>query len=63
MLYYPLRYNLLVFVLNVFTILITVVIINVYFREPAIHRMPAWVKAVFIEVGDLFLRINTILYP
>lgn len=43
------KYNLLVFVLNVFTILITVVIINVYFREPAIHRMPAWVKAVFIE--------------
>ncbi|KAK6730963.1 hypothetical protein RB195_007437 [Necator americanus] len=43
------RYLLLTFVLNVITILVTVIIINVYFRGPTTHRMPAWVRQVFLE--------------
>ncbi|KAK6023454.1 Neurotransmitter-gated ion-channel ligand binding domain protein [Ostertagia ostertagi] len=44
-----LRYLLLTFVLNVITILVTVIIINVYFRSPTTHRMPAWVRTLFLE--------------
>ncbi|KIH50935.1 Neurotransmitter-gated ion-channel transmembrane region [Ancylostoma duodenale] len=43
------KYLLLTFVLNVITILVTVIIINVYFRGPTTHRMPAWVRQVFLE--------------
>ncbi|RCN52274.1 Neurotransmitter-gated ion-channel transmembrane region, partial [Ancylostoma caninum] len=43
------RYLLLTFVLNVITILVTVIIINVYFRGPTTHRMPAWVRKLFLE--------------
>lgn len=46
------RYLLLTFVLNVITILVTVIIINVYFRGPTTHRMPKWVRKLFLEVGD-----------
>uniref|UniRef100_A0A914EHP7 Uncharacterized protein n=1 Tax=Acrobeloides nanus TaxID=290746 RepID=A0A914EHP7_9BILA len=37
------KYLLLTFVLNVITILVTVIIINVYFRGPTTHRMPRWI--------------------
>ncbi|KHJ90132.1 Neurotransmitter-gated ion-channel transmembrane region [Oesophagostomum dentatum] len=43
------RYLLLTFVLNVITILVTVIIINVYFRGPTTHNMPKWVRQVFLE--------------
>nr|ADF56015.1 nicotinic acetylcholine receptor non-alpha subunit 29.4 [Trichostrongylus colubriformis] len=43
------KYLLLTFVLNVITILVTVIIINVYFRSPTTHRMPAWVRVLFLE--------------
>ncbi|KAK6730962.1 hypothetical protein RB195_007436 [Necator americanus] len=43
------KYLLLTFVLNVITILVTVIIINVYFRGPTTHRMPAWVRKLFLE--------------
>ncbi|VDO68045.1 unnamed protein product, partial [Haemonchus placei] len=43
------RYLLLTFVLNVITILVTVIIINVYFRSPTTHRMPSWVRTLFLE--------------
>ncbi|KAK5964609.1 Neurotransmitter-gated ion-channel ligand binding domain protein, partial [Trichostrongylus colubriformis] len=43
------KYLLLTFVLNVTTILITIVVINIYFRSPSTHRMPDWVRSVFIE--------------
>ncbi|CAD6186266.1 unnamed protein product [Caenorhabditis auriculariae] len=43
------KYLLLTFVLNVITILVTVVIINVYFRGPTTHRMPHWVRIIFLE--------------
>jgi len=59
------KYLLLTFVLNVITILVTVIIINVYFRGPTTHRvclcypiinydtalqMPDWVRNVFLEI-------------
>ncbi|KAK6054248.1 Neurotransmitter-gated ion-channel transmembrane region [Cooperia oncophora] len=43
------KYLLLTFVLNVITILVTVIIINVYFRSPTTHRMPQWVRKLFLE--------------
>ncbi|PAV59885.1 hypothetical protein WR25_19795 [Diploscapter pachys] len=43
------KYLLLTFVLNVITILVTVIIINVYFRSPKTHRMPNWVRRIFIN--------------
>ncbi|CAD5208837.1 unnamed protein product [Bursaphelenchus xylophilus] len=49
------KYLLLTFVLNVITILVTVIIINVYFRGPTTHRMPKWVKVVFLKVMPRFL--------
>ncbi|KAI3419711.1 hypothetical protein GPALN_004142 [Globodera pallida] len=36
------KYLLLTFVLNIVTITVTVVIINVYHRGPTTHRMPRW---------------------
>uniref|UniRef100_A0A914ZUW9 Uncharacterized protein n=1 Tax=Parascaris univalens TaxID=6257 RepID=A0A914ZUW9_PARUN len=44
------KYLLLTFVLNVITILVTVIIINVYFRGPTTHRMPKWVRTTFLQV-------------
>ncbi|KAI6179402.1 hypothetical protein M3Y98_00606500 [Aphelenchoides besseyi] len=44
------KYLLLTMVLNVITILVTVIIINVYFRGPTTHRMPRWVKILFLKV-------------
>ncbi|KJH42674.1 Cation transporter family protein [Dictyocaulus viviparus] len=43
------KYLLLTFVLNVITILVTVIIINVYFRGPTTHCMPLWVRKFFLE--------------
>ncbi|KJH52831.1 Neurotransmitter-gated ion-channel transmembrane region [Dictyocaulus viviparus] len=43
------KYLLLTFVLNIITILITVVICNIYFRSPITHRLPAWVRVVFLD--------------
>ncbi|KAI6216697.1 Acetylcholine receptor subunit beta-type unc-29 [Aphelenchoides besseyi] len=44
------KYLLLTMVLNVITILVTVIIINVYFRGPTTHRMPRWVKILFLKL-------------
>ncbi|VDM54592.1 unnamed protein product [Angiostrongylus costaricensis] len=43
------KYLLLTFVLNVITILVTVIIINIYFRSPNTYRMPTWVRKLFLE--------------
>lgn len=43
------KYLLLTFVLNIITILVTVIIINVFFRGPTTHRMPPWVTKTFLE--------------
>ncbi|GMR53701.1 hypothetical protein PMAYCL1PPCAC_23896, partial [Pristionchus mayeri] len=49
------KYLLLTFVLNVITILVTVIIINVYFRAPTTHRMPHWVRILFLKIMPTFL--------
>ena len=36
--------------MNIVTIVITVVIINWNFRTPRTHRMPRWIRVVFLDV-------------
>jgi len=43
------KYLLLTMVLNVFAILVTVVVINVYFRGPTTHTMPDWLRKTFLD--------------
>lgn len=43
------KYLLLTFVLNIVTILVTVIIINVFFRGPTTHKMPLWVHRTFLD--------------
>ncbi|VDM63562.1 unnamed protein product [Angiostrongylus costaricensis] len=50
------KYLLLTFVMNMVTIMVTVVIINVYFRGPATHTMPNWVKWIFLKLMLLMMR-------
>lgn len=41
--------------MNIFTIVITVVIINWNFRTPRTHRMPRWVRVTFLNYLPRFL--------
>ncbi len=43
------KYLLFTFIMNIFTILITVIIINWNFRTPRTHRMPKWVRMIFLN--------------
>lgn len=43
------KYLLFTFIMNIFTILITVIIINWNFRTPRTHRMAKWVRMVFLN--------------
>ena len=43
------KYLLFTFVMNIVTILLTVIIINWNFRTPRTHRMPKWVRVVFLN--------------
>ncbi|PAV86499.1 hypothetical protein WR25_16914 isoform A [Diploscapter pachys] len=43
------KYLLLTFVLNIITILVTIIVVNVFFRSPKTHRMPKWVRSIFID--------------
>ena len=43
------KYLLFTFIMNIFTILITVVIINWNFRTPRTHRMSKWVRIIFLN--------------
>ncbi len=52
------KYLLLTFVMNIVTILVTVVIINVYFRGPTTHRLPQWVRKIFLEILPRFLLMK-----
>uniref|UniRef100_A0A914PZH4 Uncharacterized protein n=1 Tax=Panagrolaimus davidi TaxID=227884 RepID=A0A914PZH4_9BILA len=45
------KYLLLTFVLNIITTLVSVIVINIYFRGPTTHRMPKWVHTVFLVVS------------
>ncbi|KAI1722508.1 neurotransmitter-gated ion-channel ligand binding domain-containing protein [Ditylenchus destructor] len=52
------KYLLMTFVMNIITILVTVVIINIYFRGPTTHTMPNWVKTIFLHYLPLFLMMR-----
>ncbi|CAH1797208.1 unnamed protein product [Owenia fusiformis] len=43
------KYLLFTFIMNIFTIVITVIIINWNFRNPRTHNMPNWVRVVFLK--------------
>ena len=42
------KFLLFVFIMNILSVLITVLIINWNFRTPRTHRMPSWVRTVFL---------------
>lgn len=42
------KYLLFTFIMNTVSILVTVIIINWNFRGPRTHRMPPWIRAVFL---------------
>jgi hypothetical protein len=44
--------------MNIITILVTVIIINIYFRGPTTHTMPGWVRTVFLRYLPLFLMMH-----
>ncbi|RCN50789.1 Neurotransmitter-gated ion-channel ligand binding domain protein [Ancylostoma caninum] len=43
------KYLLMAFVLNITTVVVTVVIVNVYFRSAISHEMPNYVRRIFLE--------------
>lgn len=43
------KYLLFTFIMNTFSILVTVIIINWNFRGPRTHRMPHWIRVVFLK--------------
>ncbi|KAK6043117.1 Neurotransmitter-gated ion-channel transmembrane region, partial [Cooperia oncophora] len=43
------KYLLLAFVLNITTVVVTVVIVNVYFRSAISHEMPDYVRSIFLD--------------
>ncbi|GMR54916.1 hypothetical protein PMAYCL1PPCAC_25111, partial [Pristionchus mayeri] len=43
------KYLLLAFVLNIITAIVTVIIVNIYFRSPVSHEMPDYVKKIFLD--------------
>ena len=53
-------YLLFTFILNIISIVVTVVIINWSFRTPRTHTMPRWVRVVFLQVLPKFLMMS---YP
>jgi hypothetical protein len=52
------KYLLLTLVLNVLTILVTVIIINVYHRGPSTHRMPDWLRFIFLDQMPMLLGMK-----
>ena len=52
------KYLLFTMILITFSILITVIVLNVHFRSPSTHTMPEWVKALFLRILPrmLFMR-------
>ncbi|CAI5453865.1 unnamed protein product [Caenorhabditis angaria] len=43
------KYLLLAFVLNIAAVVATVLIVNIYFRSALSHKMPTWVRKIFLE--------------
>jgi len=58
------KYLLFTFIMNIVTILITVIIINWNFKTPRTHRMPRWVRAVFLNwLPRVLLMMTLLLIP
>ncbi|UYV83052.1 nAChRb1 [Cordylochernes scorpioides] len=49
------KYLLFTFLMNAFSILVTVIIINWNFRGPRTHRMPNWIRKVFLKYLPIIL--------
>lgn len=49
------KYLLFTFVMNTVSILVTVVIINWNFRGPRTHRMPSWIRVMFLKYLPIML--------
>uniref|UniRef100_A0A914Y8F9 Uncharacterized protein n=1 Tax=Panagrolaimus superbus TaxID=310955 RepID=A0A914Y8F9_9BILA len=52
------KYLLLTFVLNIVTIMATVIIINVYFRSASTHTMPKFVRTIFLQFLPTILMMK-----
>ena len=49
------KYLLFTFIMNCISILVTVIIINWNFRGPRTHRMPNWIRIVFLKYLPILL--------
>ena len=49
------KYLLFTFIMNTVSILVTVIIINWNFRGPRTHRMPEWIRTVFLKYLPIVL--------
>lgn len=52
------KYLLFTFIMNTLSILVTVVIINWNFRGPRTHRMPNWIRVVFLKYLPILLLMK-----
>ncbi|CEF65117.1 GH10531p [Strongyloides ratti] len=52
------KYLLLTFVLNILTIMTTVIIINIYFRSETTHQMPEYVRYIFLTLLPQILMMQ-----
>ncbi|EDW68429.1 acetylcholine receptor subunit beta-like 1 isoform X1 [Drosophila virilis] len=52
------KYLLFTFIMNTVSILVTVIIINWNFRGPRTHRMPMWIRSVFLHYLPAFLLMK-----
>lgn len=52
------KYLLFTFIMNTLSILVTVVIINWNFRGPRTHRMPNWIRVVFLKYLPIILLMK-----
>lgn len=52
------KYLLFTFIMNTVSILVTVIIINWNFRGPRTHRMPMWIRTVFLHYLPAFLLMK-----
>ncbi|OWF41617.1 acetylcholine receptor subunit beta-like 1 isoform X1 [Mizuhopecten yessoensis] len=52
------KYLLFTFIMNIFAIVCTVVVINRNYRTPRTHRMPYWIRYVFLNVLPRILMME-----
>ncbi|KAK6179887.1 hypothetical protein SNE40_012140 [Patella caerulea] len=52
------KYLLFTFIMNIIAILSTVIIINRNYRTPRTHRMPQWIRIVFLKYMPMFLLMK-----